>query len=235
MRILSLIITLSVFLSATEYFAKLKPLHIYNVKAAVGGQVVYINDNIEGAMASDNIIVKLDSSIDVIDLQQTNNKIKTTKQIITIEQKTYDKFQKIRSKSQLDKDSQKIKILNLQNQQSDLITKKATLEDKIANKNLKETKKYISSINVEVGDYVNMGTHLYTANDLTKAKLEIFVPISSASEYKNKIIYIDGKQTQYTIYKLYKVADTKHISSYKCEIIIDAPKDFSKLVKIEFK
>jgi hypothetical protein len=157
------------------------------------------------------------------------------KKIISIEKSTLKKFKKIRSKSQLDKDNQQIKILNLENQQSDLITKKAVLIDKIKNKNLKELNNYISDIVVKVGEFVNTGTLLYTTADLTKAKLEIFIPIQDAININNKIIYVDNKQTKYKINKLYKMANTKHISSYKCEIIIDAPKSFSKLVKIEFR
>jgi len=59
--------------------------------------------------------------------------------------------------------------------------------------------------------------------------------MDSAMDIKNKTIYLDGKKSDLKISKLYTVADTKHISSYKCEIIIPAPKTFSKLTKIEFK
>ena len=103
MRILSLIITLNIFLLANEYFAKSQPLHEYNVKSAVSGQVIYVNNEVEGVDAQNSIIVRLDSMVDQIELTQTNNKLKTIEQIITIEQSTLEKIQKIRSKSQLDK------------------------------------------------------------------------------------------------------------------------------------
>jgi hypothetical protein len=73
------------------------------------------------------------------------------------------------------------------------------------------------------------------AKDLSKGKLEIFLPINSANSYTNKTIYLDSVKTDLKINKIYKVADSKNISSYKCEIIIPNPKKFSKLVKIEFK
>ena len=92
----------------------------------------------------------------------------------------------------------------------------------------------INNINVKLGDFVNAGALLYVADDLSKAKVEIFLPIDKAKVQSSKVIYINGKETTYKINKLYKVADIKHISSYKCEIIIDAPKKFSELVKIEF-
>ena len=91
------------------------------------------------------------------------------------------------------------------------------------------------NIAVEVGDYVTPGVLLYTSMDLSAGKLEIFVPIDTAKEIQNKTIFLDGKKTDLKISKLYDVADTNHISSYKCEIIVPSPQLFSNLVKIEFK
>ena len=71
--------------------------------------------------------------------------------------------------------------------------------------------------------------------DLNKGKVEVYIPISEAKSIVSKTIYIDGKKTNLKISKLYAVADTKHISSYKCEINIPNPKQFSVLVKVEFK
>ena len=71
--------------------------------------------------------------------------------------------------------------------------------------------------------------------DLTKGKVEVYIPINDAKTISTKTIYIDGKETKLKISKLYNVADTKHISSYKCEIVIPNPKQFSALVKVEFK
>ena len=105
----------------------------------------------------------------------------------------------------------------------------------ISNKVLKQNNSYIYNIAVEIGDYVNPGTLLYTAMDLSKGKLVIYIPIDSANDIKSKTIYLDGKKSDLTISKLYTIADSKHISSFKCEIIINSPKKFSKLTKIEFK
>ena len=235
MKLFSLVIALNLFLNASIYFAKLEPIETYNVKAAVSGKVVFINESIKSKIAMNSTIVKLDSKVDSVDLQQTKRKLNTLTQIINIEKSTLEKFLNIRSKSQLDKDNQKIKVLNLESQQSDLIIKIANLKDKISNKNLKEKDVYISNINVQVSDFVNAGSLLYTAMDLSKGKLEIFLPFVELENILNKTIYLDGRITDYKIYKLYKTADTKHISSYKCEIIINSPKKFSNLIKIEFK
>ena len=65
--------------------------------------------------------------------------------------------------------------------------------------------------------------------------MEIFIPISDYESIQNKTIYLDGEKSDLKINKIYEVADSKHISSYKCEIVIENPKTFSRLVKIEFK
>jgi hypothetical protein len=235
MRIISIIVCFSILLNAQEYFAKLEPLEVYNVKSSVSGKVIFVDNQIKGFNSVNNTIVKLDSKVDVVELKQTKKKLRIIMQILKIENKILQKFTKISSKSQLDRDNQKIKILNLENQKSDLLIKQAMLEDKIKNKNIQEENNYISNINVKVGDFVNAGSSLYTSSDLSKSKIEIFIPIDKAKEIINKTIYLDGLVTQYKINKLYKVADLKHLSSYKCEIIVNRPKNFSKLVKIEFK
>ena len=98
-----------------------------------------------------------------------------------------------------------------------------------------EKSNYISNIAVKKGDYVNPGTLLYEAQDLSKGKLEFFVPISSIDSIKNKKIFLDGKESNIKINKIYSVADSSNISSYKVEIIVDKVKTFSRLVKIEFR
>lgn len=54
-------------------------------------------------------------------------------------------------------------------------------------------------------------------------------------QFQIKQYILIGKKSNLKIDKIYKVADSKHISSYKVEIIVPNPKTFSRLVKIEFK
>ena len=109
------------------------------------------------------------------------------------------------------------------------------LENTIKNKKLIENSSYIYNIYVKKGDYVNPGTLIYTTKNLTKGKLEIFVSINDIDNIKNKTIFINNKQSNLKIDKIYKVADSKNISSYKVEIIVPNPKEFSTLIKINFK
>ena len=234
-KLISGLILISTFGFAQEYYAKIEPISTYNVKSSVSGKVIYINKKIESKKIVNETIVKIDSKVNKIELQQSKIKLKGLKSILKIDKNTLESFKKVSSKSRFDKDNQRIKILNTKSSISDLETKIATLDDQIQNKTLNEKNKYIYNIAVEVGDYVNPGTLLYTAMDLSKGKLDIYIPISEAKNIKTKTIFIDGKKTNLSISKLDIVADTKHISSYKCEINIETPKEFSKLTKIEFR
>ena len=234
-KIVGGLLILTSLLNASEYFAKLEPFKTYNIKSAVSGKVIYVNNNIESTNIQKDIILKIDNKVNTIDLKQTKMKLDNLKEILSLEKSTLRSFKRVSSKSKFDKDNQKIKILNISSSISDLETKIATLKDTISKKVFEEKNRYIYDIVVEIGDYVNPGSLLYSAMDITKGKLEIYIPISQAKQIKAKTIYVDGVKTNLKISKLYNIADTKHISSYKCEIIIDNPKQFSRLIKIEFK
>lgn len=231
--ILGLLLVNSLF--AMEYYAKLEPINSYIIKASVSGKVVYTNDLIEGFKAKNSIVVKIDSVLNEIELKESKNKLNSLNEMIKIEDTNYKRLSKISSRSAFEKDNQKIKVLNLKSQRADLLIKIETLNDNIKNKKLFEKSNYIYDILVKKGDYVNPGTILYEAKDLSKAKVEIFIPINDVNIIQEKAIYIDGEKTDLKISKVYKVADAKHISSYKLEIIIPNTDKFSRLVKIEFK
>jgi hypothetical protein len=221
---------------AISYYSKIEPISIYKVKSAVSGKIVYINKDIESLnINSKKIIVKIDSKVNQIDLEQSKLKLSQLKEILNIENGILKSFKKVSSKSKFDKDNQKIKILNISSNITDLETKITTLKNTISNKILTEKDRYIYNIAVDIGDFVNMGTLLYTTMDISKGKLILYIPIDEASTIKSKTIYINDKKTDLKISKLYQIADLIHISSYRCEIDIPNPKIFSKLVKIEFK
>jgi multidrug efflux pump subunit AcrA (membrane-fusion protein) len=234
-KIVSSLLLLSSMGFATSYFAKIEPINSYNIKSSVSGKVIYANSALESKIAQNAMVVKLDDSVDLIDLEQSQRKLENMQQILKLQDNTLESFKRVSSKSQFEKDNQRIVILNTASTINDLKTKIATLKDTVKNKNLSEKNSYIYDVAVEVGDYVTPGTLLYTAMDLSKGKVEIFLPIDEATTIKEKDIYLDDKKSDLKISKLYTVADSKHISSYKCEIVIPNPETFSKLIKIEFK
>lgn len=231
--LLSAIMITSIF--ANEYYAKLEPIESYQVKAAVAGKVIFSNYQIEGLKANNTTIVELDSSVDRVELEQSKNKLKFIDEMLKIEQNNYDRLNQVSSKSAFEKDTQKLKVINLESSKADMIIKIENLKDTISNKKLVEKSNYVFNIAVKEKDYVTPGTLLYEAKDLSKGKLEIFVPIAQIEEIKNKEIYLDGIKSDIKISKIYDVADSTNISAYKVELIVTNAQQFSRLVKIEFK
>jgi len=234
-KILLSILLLTSTLFASDYYSVVEPINTYNVKSAVSGSVIKVYKNLESKIVKNNYIVKIDGKIDRIDLQQSQIKLDNLKKVLEIEKGTLKSFNKVSSKSKFDKDNQEIKILNIVSNISDMKSKVSTLKDRLLKKNLKVQNLYISNIYVQEGDYVNPGTLLYTAYDLKKGKLEIFVPIKEINSIKNKTIYINDKKTNLKVNKIHTVADSKHISSYKCEIVLPKIKKFSEVLKVTFK
>ena len=220
---------------ANEYYAKLEPIESYQVKSATAGKVIYSNSDVEGLKANNSTIIELDSVLNKVELEQSKNKLKFIEDMLRIEKNNYDGLNQVSSKSEFEKDTQKLKVINLESSKADMMIKIETLKDIIANKKLVEKSNYIFNIAVKEGDYVNAGTLLYEAKDLSKGKLEIFVPIAQIDEIKNKKIYLDGVKSDTKISKIYDVADATNISSYKVELILTNIQTFSRLVKIEFK
>ena len=235
MKKLTLFLLTITTIFASEYYAKLEPIESYQIKSAVSGKVIYSNSKIEGLKANNSTIIEIDSMVNKVELEQSRNKLKYIDEMIRIETNNYDRLNQVSSKSAFEKDTQKLKVIKLESLKADMIVKIDTLKDIISNKKLIEKSNYIFNIAVKEGDYVNPGTLLYEAKDLSKGKLEIFVPIAQIEEIKNKEIFLNGVKSDIKISKIYEIADSTNISSYKVELILDNAKIFSRLVKIEFK
>lgn len=235
MKFIYLLFILAGTLFSSEYYAKLEPIQTYIVKSSVNGKVVFSNDKVEGFNANDSLIIEIDNYIEKIELKQTEKKITLVSKMLKIEKQNYERLLKVKTRSSFEKDAQLLKSLSLESTNADLLVRKATLEDIIKKKKLVEKNRYIYKIHVKKDDFVNPGTLLYEAKDLSKGKLEIFVPIKEVENLKNKTIYLDNEKTNLKIDRIYTVADSRHISSYKVDIIVNNPNIFSRLVKIEFK
>jgi hypothetical protein len=235
MRYIISLIAISIHLFALDYYAKVEPISQYNIKSAVSGKVLFANKNAESKFIKDQIIVKLDDKINKLELRQTQNKINNIKDILSIQKQTLKSFNKVSSKSKFDKDKQKIVILNTKVTLNDLQTKVQSLKDIIANKNIKIKNLYIDQVFITKDDFVNPGTLLLRAYDLSQAKLVIYVNYEDMIDIKNKTILIDDKKVDVKINKIFKTTDDKHLSAYKVELVLPKVEQFSKLVKISIK
>ena len=262
MKLLLLLLTPLLLFSKVHY-AKVEALETITLKAAVSAQVQESKIALEGTTTSSTII-RLDDKLDRIKLKSSRNSIKLIQNMIRINRKIlasteesmgrqeayYGRIENMISASKTQKDnafyafnnaktqyfSTQEKIDSLKKQKLDLEFEISRLQDSIAKKSIKIKNKFLNRLFVSVGDYVNMGTPLAEVQDLSAAKLVLFLESKELEDINSKTIYINDKASEYKVSKIWKVADKKFISSYRTEIKINNPKEnFSKLLKVEFK
>jgi multidrug resistance efflux pump len=251
-------------LFATEYYSKAEPKELFRIKSAINGEVVFVDVKQEGTESAGDIVIKIDDKIDRADLKASKQKLKyllsnislmrqsleNSKKVANINGDNYNRVKNLSSYSKIQKDAKLLSMINSQNslislktslenlktQKEDLKLKIKSLEDKIEKKNISVKKgDYIYKIYPRERDYLNPGSALMETYDISAARLVIYLSSDELEGVENKKIYLDNKETNYKIDKIWKVTDSVNISSYRVEIVIDKPKQFSKLVKIEFK
>jgi len=249
---------------AGEYYSKIEPVDSFYIKSSVSGQIVDVKEEYEGKNSDSTIIIHIDDKIDIMDLKSSRKKllllksnielskesVAYTKKSMKIDQSNYNRIKDLSTYSKVQKDAKLLSLINsknnylksknslqnLQTQKLDLELKIEILKDKIEKKNIKiNNGLYIYKIYPHIGDFVNMGSPLVDVQDLSFGKLSVFVSSEDLENIENKKIYLNDKLSEYKIDKVWKVADMQNISSYRVEIIIDKPKRFSKLIKVEFK
>jgi len=229
------------------YEAKVEPFETYIIKASVGGEVIQTYKNLEAKNLKNALIVKLDDKVQKADLKNIKNQIdilkkeiKNQQEIVKRKKSIYLKYQKLSSKSVEQKDIKFYdyiasfnQLLNLKSNLSSLNDQIVKIKDLIDKKNIKFSG-YLYEITVSKNDYVSPGREIGLGYDVSKEKIDIFVPIDEIDSIKNKIVYINGKKSDFKIYKIWNMTDTKYITSYKVELVGKGLK-LGNIVKIEFK
>jgi len=262
MRKIIILLISSVYLFSQEHYAKLEPVSSILIKSEVNGKIVLAKESLEGKVAK-GVIVKIDDRLNRIDLQNSKESIRLLENMVALNRELlpslkknmqkkaslYKKLLPIASSSQNQKDTlygglvsaktqyyaTKEKIVNLENQIVSLKQKIASLKDLIDKKSIKVNSKYLYKLYVKKGEFVNIGTPIAKLNDITKAKLTIYLTEEELKDIKNKKIYINNKETNLKFNKIWKIADENFLSSYKAEIILKPIDRFSTLVKVELK
>ncbi len=263
MRVITIIMVCVGLLSAKEYYAKVEPYEILNVASNVSAEVLYTDIANEGKVLGQKAYIVMDDKLDKVELASVGNKIaaieatldhnremeKNYGQIISMKETNYNRIKDLKIKSSVEKDreyydlvSSRNSLLSIQKeieslniQLGDLKLRRAQLQKSIADKHLSAPGFVLYRLNVKTSAFVNPGTPLAQIADVRKAKLTVYMNASEAQTVQNKIIYLDGKKSSYKIDRLWKIADANKLSSYRAEIIINPPKQFSQLVKVEFK
>ena len=249
-------------LLAGEHFAKIEPLKSITIKAEANGEVLKSLKEREGEVVN-GVIVQIDDRLNKKDLQSTLESLKLVEKMIDLNSKMvadlrknmqkkkslYERVAPLSSSSVSQKDALYAayvaaksqysatleKILNLKSQRVSLKQRIDLLRDTIEKKRVTVSNSYLYRLNVEAGEFVTVGMPLATVMNIQKGKLTLYLSADELEGIKQKQIYIDGNKSSATIKKIWRVADTKYISSYRVEIEVPNVKEFSKLVKVEFK
>jgi multidrug efflux pump subunit AcrA (membrane-fusion protein) len=263
MKILTLLIFMFSLAFSKVYYAKVEPYEIRDISSDVSGLVLYTDEDMIGKVLSNKPYIRIDDKLDSQELGfikdkllYLRNSVKSNEQIAVNLEKTlqkkrenYKKIESLKIKSVVEKDKEFYDLIGSENsllntqkeiqslkiQISDLKLRKAQLERSLRDKTLIAKGFILYELLVKPGQVVNVSTPLAKVADTSKAKLTIYIDEEDMGTLKSKVIYIDGKKTDYKISRSLNIADSKNISKYMAQIIIKSPKVFSKLVQVELK
>ena len=250
-------------LSAQIYYAKVEPYELQTISSNVSGEVVFVDEDMLGQKLHKKPYIKIDDTLERVELQQLKKKMRYIENIVKLDEQMIDNYEAIlhkksanykrvaslKIKSQVDKDREfydlvssqnqllgiKKELYNLKVQLADFTVRKKQLEKTIADKNLSDEGGVLYALYVKRAQVVTPGMVLAKVADTSKALLTIYVNSDELQGIREKTVYIDGKKTPYKVKRVLNIADEKNISKYMAQIIIDSPKLFSKLVKIELR
>ena len=252
-----------IFVFAKIHYAKVEPYERIILKSSTSGLVSEVALENEGTFVAQKRIIQVEDILEKENLKELIDTLKISEKMLTINQKItinlekllkrkesqYNRYVQITTASKSQKDNAfhafvTVETQYLQNKEKILSIKKEILnythqifqlKDTIAKKSIVLKKQYLYKLMVKKGDFVSPGTPLAKVYDTQKAKLTLFLLPKELQVIHKKTIYIDDNKTSYKINKIWDIADEKHISSYRAEVYIDAPKRFSVLKKVEFK
>ncbi len=263
MKIFVVLFLMLSFLHAKVYYAKVEPFEMRSISSNVSGLIVYADENLVGKKLSSKPYIKIDSEVDEKELRLTKEKLMYIKNSLEINEavlvnledslvkkrENYRKIEPLKFKSSVEKDREfydlitsenlylntKKEIQNLKVQISDLKLRVVQLERSIKDKNLVAKDFVLYEMLVKPGQVVGVSAPLAKVADVSKALLTIYLDEPDVVNAKEKVIYIDNEKTSYKVSRLLNIADSKNISKYMAQIVIESPKLFSKLVKVELK
>lgn len=254
---------LVVSIQAKEYYAKAEPYEIFTVSSNVSGEVVYADLSSQGKVLGKKGYLSIDDTLDRAELQSVEGKIAALKktlehnaqmamnyqQMVEMKQSNFDRIKDLKIKSSVEKDREYFDLVSSRNallgvqkeieslniSLGDLKLRRTQLQKNINDKHLSAPGKVLYQLMVKPSSVVNPGTPLAQIADVRKAKLTLYLSGAEAQNIQTKKIYLDGKVTSYTVDRLWKIADPSKLSSYRAEILIAPPSQFSHLIKVEFK
>jgi hypothetical protein len=248
---------------AYEYYSKVEPVEVRNISSNVSGVVLRADEENLGKKLSTKAYIKIDSYIDEKELKYTKEKLEFLRGTVAVNEevlknlqsslvrkrKNYESVEALKIKSQVEKDREYYDLINSENQLlntkkeiqnlkvqiTDLKLRHDRLEQIIQDKNLTADGFVLYELSVKPGQVVNISTPLAKVADTSNAKLTIYLNRDDLVDAQKKVVYLNGEKTPYKINRVVNIADSKNISKYMAQIVIDPPNVFSSLVKVELK
>ena len=249
--------------SAKVYYAKVEPYELRAISSNVSGLVLQADEGLVGTTLLSKPYIVIDSEVDTKELKYIEDKLEYMKDTVKVNEsilenlaknlakkrENYKKVKSLKFKSSVEKDREfsdlitsenlylntQKEIQNLKIQITDMKLREVQLTRSIKDKNLSAKGFVLYEMLVKPGQVVGIATQLAKVADISKAKLTIYLDESDLIKAEKKTVYIDGEKTSYKISRLLNIADSKNISKYMAQIVIESPKIFSKLVKVELK
>lgn len=227
-------------LFAKEYMAQIKAYEMYEIKSQASGVVDFVNKKLEASYVSKkNLLIKIDSKDENIELKGQKNSLIAQKEIVRIKEKNYLAKNRIKQLSQYDKNNEKLSFLEAKKELINTQKTISKLQNDISKKRFDIQNRYISSIDVKKGEYVNIGDKLFNMYDISKLKITLYLSKNEIENIKNKTLFVDDKKTTFKVEKINKIKDEQKVSRYKVEFIKDNTNKenyfFDTLVKVEIK
>jgi len=258
-----LLLILPVLIFGKVHYAKVEPLERATIKASAGGAITRVDLSAEGRIAGEGVVIQIDDAMDRVSLSSSKasqmlfqETLKINNEILEGLEATYrlkkdyfDRVNALSTSTKTQKDNAysafiaaknqllgtKEKVANLKKQILDLEYKVKMLEDSIAKKSIKLKGRYLYKIMVRAGEFAAPGMPLVIADDLSKAKITLYLDRDELKDIKNKKVYVDGSEEGISISRIWKEADEKFISAYRAEVILEPKYPFSSLLKVEVK
>ena len=260
---ISLFLLSSTLLFSKVYYSKVEPYEVRTISANIAGLVEYVDEDSLGKILDAKPYVIIDAQLDKDELAYTKEKIANLKETLELnarmlqnlqeslvkKRENYKRVEALKIKSQIEKDKEfhelitsensyiatQKEIVSLKTQIADLELRKAQLIRSIQDKTLTAKGFVLYSLAVREGQVVTMATPLAKVADVSRGLLTIYLDEEDVEGAKGRLVYINGQRTDYKVSRLLRIADSTNISKYMAQIVIDSPKVFSKLVKIELK
>jgi hypothetical protein len=235
MRLLISFITSAVFAYALSYSAKVEPLHSYAIFAQASGSVTFADEDREGTLLGSRPVIKIDDKMDRFTLNTQEKLYNNQKYIYDIQKKNYDKIKNMKTKSEFEKDAERVTLFNQANALLNILQQIEQLKDSITKKEIRQKGRYLKKLYVKKDSFVNPGVRVMDVEDLSGARVTLFVHKDEIDSLRNRRILVEGKESSYKIDKIYKTTDSSYISAYRVELVAPSPKRFGEIINITFE